>query len=45
MTDLELALLLLGDARLIIQKQGMLIKQLQEQLATSQKQVSNDVAK
>ncbi len=43
MNDLELALLLLGDARLTIQKQGMLIKQLQAQIAELQKQVSDDV--
>lgn len=44
MSDLELALLLLGDARLTIQKQGMVIKQLQDKLAELEKWVSDDVA-
>jgi len=44
MSDLELALLLLGDARLTIQKQGMVIKRLEEKIAALQKQVNDDVA-
>ena len=32
MNDLELALMLLGEARLIVQKQGMRIRELEQQI-------------
>jgi hypothetical protein len=44
LTDLELALLLLGDAKLTIQKQGMKIRELEQKLERLRKQVENDLA-
>ena len=44
MTDLELALLLLGEAKLCVQKQAMRIRELEQTLNELRKQVENDLA-
>ena len=43
MTDLELALLLLGEAKLTVQKQAMQIRELSEEIRKLQKQVKDDL--